>query len=108
MVFDKFKTQTKKVAIKALDNQEVTIRELTVQESNDFYKKIVGEPKADGSMQFNYKEIFTIKLEKVACAMVEPKMSLDELKALSEGATEAINEISEAIEGFNNEGKKKK
>jgi len=108
MLFDKFKTQTKVVKIKALDNQEITIRELTVQESNDFYKKLVGEPKPDGGLNFNYKEVFSIKLEKVAVAMVEPKVTMDELRELSEGATEAINEIAEAIENFNAEGKKKK
>jgi hypothetical protein len=107
MLFDKYKTQTKVIKVKALDNQEVTIRELTVNESNEFYKKIVGEPKEDGSMQFNYKEIFSIKVEKVATAMVNPRMTAEELEELSEGATEAINEIAEAIENFNAEGKKK-
>lgn len=107
-LFTKFQTKEKKVAIKALDNQEVTIRELTVAESNDFYKRIVGEPKADGGMNFDFKEIFSIRMEKVALAMVEPQMTLKDLKALSEGATEAINEIAEAIENFSNEGKKKK
>lgn len=107
-IFAKYQTNTKVIKVKALDNAEVTIRELTVNESNNFYKRLVLEPKADGSMNFNYKEVFDIKVEKVASAMVEPKMTAEELYLLSEGATEAINEISDAIDGFSSEGKKKK
>ena len=33
-------------------NAEVTIRELTLNESNEFYKRLVGETNADGSMNF--------------------------------------------------------
>lgn len=107
-VFARFLTKTKVIKVKALDNAEVTIRELTVQESNDYYKKLVSESSTDGKINFNYKEIFTIKLEKVASCMVEPKMSIDELKALSEGASEAINEIADAVDALSAEGKKKK
>ena len=39
--FDGFKLKTKKVKIKALGNKEVTISEMTVAQSNDFYKQIV-------------------------------------------------------------------
>ena len=107
-IFAKYQTNTKVIKVKALDNAEVTIRELTINESNEFYKRIVGEPNADGSMNFNYKEVFDIKVEKVASAMVEPKMTAEEIYLLSEGATEAINEISDAIDGLSSEGKKKK
>lgn len=107
-IFAKFKTQTRVIKVKSLDNQEVTIRELTVQESNDYYKMIVSEASNDGKINFNYKEIFTIKLDKVSKCLVEPKMTIEELKSLSEGATEAINEIADAIDALSAEGKKKK
>ena len=107
-IFAKYQTNTKVIKVKSLDNAEITIRELTINESNEFYKRIVGEPKADGSMNFNYKGVFDVKVEKVASAMVEPKMTAEELYLLSESATEAINEISDAIDGFSSEGKKKK
>lgn len=107
-IFAKYKTNTKVIKVKALDDAEVTIRELTVNESNEFYKRLVGETNSDGSMNFNYKEMFSIKIDKVASAMIEPKMTAEELYLLSEGATEAINEISDAIDGFSSEGKKKK
>lgn len=108
MLFDKFKTQTKVVKVKSLDNEEITIRELTVRESDDFYKKILGEPKEDGSITFNHKMLFSLKVEKVSIAMVNPKMTVEELNELSESAVEVINEIADAIDGFNSEGKKKK
>ena len=107
-IFAKYQTNTKVIKVKALDNAEITIRELTVNESNKFYKRLVLAPNADGSMNFNYKEVFDVKVEKVASAMVEPKMTAEELYLLSESATEAINEISDAIDGFSSEGKKKK
>lgn len=107
-IFAKYQTNTKVIKVKALDNAEVTIRELTLNESNEFYKRLVGETNADGSMNFNYKEMFAIKVDKVAAAMIEPKMTSKELYLLSESATEAINEISDAIDGFSSEGKKKK
>jgi hypothetical protein len=107
-VFERFHTKTKVIKVKALDNAEVTIRELTVHESNDYYKKLVSDSSTDGKINFNYKEIFTIKLEKVANCMVEPKMSIEELKSLSDGASEAITEIAEAIDALSSEGKKKK
>ena len=59
-------------------------------------------------MQFNTKEIFSIRLEKVATALVEPKIELDELRELSESASEAIGEIADAIEEFSTVGKNKK
>lgn len=107
-IFAKFLTKTKVVKIKSLDNAEVTIRELTVQESNDYYKQLVSESSTDGKINFNYKEIFSIKLSKVANCMVDPKMTIEELKTLSDGASEAINEIADAIDALSAEGKKKK
>ena len=107
-LFDKFKTATKTIKVKALENQEVTIREFTLAESEYFFKKLVGEPTADGKMQFNTKEIFSIRLEKVDTALVEPKIELNELRELSESASEAIGEIADAIEEFSTVGKNKK
>ena len=104
--FEKFSLKTKKVKVKALDNTEVTIQELTVAQSTDFYKRVVKGFDDEGKAQLNYDEIADIKLEKVSVAMLEPKMSIDELKALSNKANVAIDEIAEAIDAFESELKK--
>ena len=104
--FGKFKVQTKKVKIKALDNADVTIQELSVAQSTDFYKRIVKGFDKNGKAELNYNELADIKIEKVAASMIEPYMPLEELKGLSSSANKAINEISEAIDNFEAELKK--
>lgn len=98
--FDSYKLKTKKVKIKALDNAEVTIQELTVAQSADFYKRVIKGFDADGKAQLNYDELAEIKLEKVASGMLEPKMTIEELKELGNGANIAIDEIATAIDEF--------
>jgi hypothetical protein len=104
--FSKFKVQTKKVKIKALDNAEVTVQELSVAQSTDFYKRVVKGFDENGKVELNYNELADIKIEKVAAGMIEPYMSLDELKGLANGANKAIDEIAEAIDNFEAELKK--
>ena len=104
--FGKFKVGTKKVKIKALENAEVTIQELSVAQSTDFYKRVIKGFDEEGKAELNYNELADIKLEKVAAGMIEPYMSLEELKGLANSANKAIDEISEAIDGFEAELKK--
>lgn len=104
--FAKFSLKTKKIKVKALDNAEVTIQELTVAQSTDFYKRVVKGFDDKGKAELNYNELADIKLEKVAVGMIEPFMSIDELKGLSNKASGAIDEIAEAIDAFENELKK--
>ena len=101
--FDGFKLKTKKVKIKALDNKEVTISEMTVAQSNEFYKQIVTGYDADGQPIIEYNVLPDVNLEKVATCMVEPKLTVEELKELSAGASAAINEIADAIDKFGEE-----
>jgi hypothetical protein len=98
--FGKFKVRTKKVKIKALENAEVTIQELSVAQSTDFNKRVVKGFDEEGKAELNYNELADIKLERVAAGMIEPYMSLEEIKGLSDGANKAIDEINEAINNF--------
>lgn len=104
-IFDKFVTGTKKVKIKALDNAEIEIRELTVSESNEFFKRLIKGMDAEGKADIDMNQMTEIRLEKVALAMIEPKMSVEDLRALSSKANEALNEISDAIDSFSEKGK---
>ena len=91
--FNVFKTQTKKVKIKALDNAEIEIRELTVLESNELFKELFNEKGV-----FDSSKSITVRLKKVSMAMVKPAMSVADLEALGAKANVAIAEISEAID----------
>lgn len=101
--FDSFKLKTKKVKIKSLGNKEVTISEMTVAQSNEFYSKVVTGYKEDGTPIIEYTAVPEVNLEKVATCMVEPKMTVEELKQLSSEASKAISEISDAIDTFGEE-----
>jgi len=104
--FDSYKLKTKKVKIEALGNKEVEIKEMTVAQSTEFYKKVVTGYGEDGSPEIDYNSIADVNMEKVAQCMVEPKMSITELKELSAKAGQAINEIAGAIDSFGEEAKK--
>ena len=103
--FAKFSLKTKKVKIKALD-AEVEIQELTYAQSVEFSKRIINGFDENGKADLNYDELADIKIEKVSLGLVEPTMSIDELKKLSTQATKAIDEIAEAIDAFETELKK--
>lgn len=105
LLFNKFQTEVKKVKIKALDNAEISIREQSVSEVNDFYKKVVKNVDKSGKPEVDINAMMDVRLEKVAACMVEPKMTVDELKALSSKANDAINEIAEEIDKLSGEGK---
>lgn len=104
--FDKFKLKNKKIKIKALDNAEVTIQELTVAQASDFSKRIVKGFDKDGKAELDYNELTDIKVEKVSACMIEPVMTVKELNLLATTASAALDEISEAIDKFESELKK--
>lgn len=97
-IFDKFQPETKKVKIKALDDAEVTIREQSVFEANEFYKKILDGLDEEGNPKIDVSAITDMTLQKVSTCMIEPKMTIEQLQTLSGKANKAITEISEAID----------
>jgi hypothetical protein len=100
-VFDMFSTsETHTAEIKALNGAKVTYRYLTMAEQDAFSKRLVKDFGADGSKPIiDFEEATKIKYEKAALILVEPKMSVKDLMALSSNAVEAINEINALIEG---------
>lgn len=92
--FTKFVTKSKKVKIVAL-GATVEIREPSIAEVADFYKMLTGE---DG--KFNNANFLDAKIERVANCMVEPKMTVEELKALGSSSADAIGEVYDAIEAL--------
>ena len=80
--------------IKALNDSEITYRELTLAESDVFAKRMIkDELGEDGKPQFDMDEATEVKYEKVSAMLIEPEMSVEELKALPSSAQSAIEEI---------------
>ena len=100
--FAQFVTTEKKKYIKALD-AEITYRELTMAENDKFTKKLIKGYSKDGGAEFDMAEATEVGYEKVALCLIDPKMTVAELKALPASASSAINEIIKAIEGSQDE-----
>jgi hypothetical protein len=94
--FAKFANHEVKTAtIKALDGAEVQYRELTMAENDAFTKRLIKDFGKDGKeAEIDFNEANEIKYEKVALMLIEPKMTIEDLKALPASAIDAINEIN--------------
>ena len=104
--FDMFNaTETKTAIIKSLGDTEVEYRELTMAESDAFSKRLIKDYGTDGSAPvIDYNEATELKYEKASKILINPKMTVAQLKALPASAMEAINEITEIITAEPKEG----
>ena len=96
--FDAYKTENKTVFIEAL-NSDVTYRELTMLEADNFNKRLLKNYDGKGDPTIDLEEATKINYEKVALALIEPKMTVKELQALPTSASKAIAEIAKVIDG---------
>lgn len=96
--FDAYIMEEKIVYIEAL-NAEVKLRPLTMGESDAFNKRLIKGYTGKGEPTVDMEEATKINYEKVALAMIEPKMSVEQLQALPSSASKAINEIVKHIDG---------
>ena len=92
--FALFTTEPKKANIKALDGAEITYRELTMLENDEFSKRLVKGYGDDGTTpEIDMEEATKIKYEKASAMLIEPPMTVTELQELASSALGAINEI---------------
>ena len=98
--FKKFELKTKKIKVKELDNAFVTIQEMTVEKSTDYYKRLFSAKNTNGEPILNQDELLNIKFDKISEFMIEPKMTVEELKALGASANNAINAINDEIDAL--------
>jgi len=103
--FAKFANHEVKTAmIKAL-GAEIKYRDLTMAEVDVFSKRMIkGYGEDNRTPEIDFDEATEIKYEKVAMIMIEPKMTVEQLKALPAAAIEAINEINALVDGDNEDG----
>ena len=102
--FEMYKPTETKHHIKTL-KAEVTLKTLSLADSARvdavLYKDGFND---DGAPQVTIEAITEAKLLRVSLALVEPKMSVTDLKALPKEAIEAVNEISEILTAEPKEG----
>lgn len=99
-VFGQFKPAERTIKVKALGDKEVTIKNLTVAESNQITGVLTKDAEIDlktGGFRSLPVPFQNSKLLAISLAMVDPKMSVEELEALSQTADDALTEIYEAI-----------
>jgi len=91
--------EKKTAKIEALGGAEITYRDLTLAETDGFTKKMIKGIGQDGKPEIDFNVASEIKYEKVSKALLEPKMTVEELKSMhGSKAADAINEIIELIE----------
>lgn len=96
--FDLFKSTQTKHTIAALNGAEVTLRTLSLAENAEVDAILyAGGFNDDGTPIISMENITKAKLARVAKSLLEPKMTIAQLNALSVSSMEAINEITEII-----------
>ena len=94
--FEQYKPTETKHHIVAL-NAEVTLKTLPLNESMRVDAILYKEGFDDGKPNITMEAIQEAKLLRVSLALVEPRMSVKELKALPKDAMKAIDEIAEVL-----------
>jgi len=100
--FKLFELGEQTVFIEALE-AEVKYRSLTMSESDAFNKRLLGDFDGKGDPKIDLNVATATNYEKVALCLIEPKMSIADLKALPVTAAKAITEIVKAIDGREDE-----
>ena len=98
-----FPTDTKKAVIEALEGAEIEYRELTMAEEDKFQKMLIKGFDAEGNPELDTDSYMDIKYAKVSTCLINPEMSVAELKALPNSASKAISEILTVITGRSEE-----
>lgn len=96
--FEKYSSVSESIFIKALD-ANVTVRKLTMKENDAFNRRLLKDYKGSGDTVIDIEEATQISYEKVALALIEPKMTVEDLQNLNTGSAKAISEIAKYVDG---------
>lgn len=103
-LLEKFKRNQKKIKVKAW-GEEVVIQQLSVKEKSEVESFILGdatpEELRNGTFKIGMAAAIESRILAVSYALVEPKMSVEDLNSLDASASEGLGEIYQAIEDFN-------
>ncbi len=100
--FDIFIIGEKTAFIEEL-NTEIKYRDLTMAESDAFNKRLLKDFDGKGDPTIDLDEATKINYEKIELALIEPKMTVKDLKKLPTSASKAISAIVKAIDGKEDE-----
>lgn len=95
--FLKYAITTKTAFIEEFGH-EIKYRELTMAEGDAFNLRLLKNYSADNN-NVDIEEATQIAYEKVALCLIDPKTTVDDLKALGSGVSVVINKINKIISG---------
>lgn len=95
--FLKYAVATKTAFIEEFDS-EIKYRELTMAENDAFNLRLLKNYSADNT-NVDIEEATKIAYEKIALCLIEPKVTVEDLKALGSGVSVVINKINKVISG---------
>ena len=101
-IFAQFAGATEKEAeltTEPLKGQKIKYRELTMIENDDFTKKLVKGYDSDGKPELNMEGMTESKYEKAALCLIDPKVTIEELKGFDSSFSAVLGEINNLIEG---------
>ncbi len=100
-LFGRFKAETKEVAVKAWDNDKVTIRKLTIREASEVKSLLMNnatsEQLSSGKLEISVGLLEHSQYLAVSYALVTPKLTIEEIESLPTDALTGISEIHDAI-----------
>lgn len=100
-LLNKFKPKTKEIEVKAWGGITVEIRELSISEVNDIQASMLENTPLDeiskGKVNISIGKLEEAKTKAVSLALVEPKLSVDELNKMGVTAKDGVAEIYDAI-----------
>ncbi len=97
-IFDQFLPKEKTYKLESLGGQEVIIRKLSYGESQKIGNASIKGIDKDGNPQIDFKEAQRAKFKKISAALVDPKMTVGQLEALSEDAEPVIDELFKIVD----------
>jgi len=105
-LFKKFNPETKTVNVKAWGEAPVEIRKLTIKEQADVNSLLYGnlsiEEAQEGTAHIDITAVQEAQILSVSYALVNPQLSVDEIKSMPSDFLEGIGEISEALNSWSN------
>ena len=101
--FNKYITVEKKAVIKELDGYEITYREPTYEEAENYQKSIVDGYDDEGNPKLDMDKVNDVRLERVCDCLIDPAMTMEDLKALGASSIDAILAIDAVISGRESE-----
>ena len=101
-IFAQFAGATEKEATlttEPLAGKKIKYRELTMIEADGFTKKLVKGYDADGKPELDMDGLTEAKYEKAAMCLIDPAVTVEELKGFDGSFADVLTEINTLIDG---------